>query len=220
MVAMNAACGYQIYSAPRHGRRLSDTNKAGDELARLDGDQISTHSEIEHQPEFDDASSETRINPNLGQNTYNNNISNLTRDHNNGSTVAGHDDDLRTRTRNSPVFPSSLSLLRSLSKRKNIPPPTLLPYPSSSSSSSNPYRLRTYSHPDNADMDETDRNTLDEIIAYDVTDTIPLQDSIRKVTEYVVVSKRVTQTSLVRPPGNGSWVTGGRVPWWDWYSPN
>ncbi|PCG96090.1 Hypothetical protein PENO1_070190 [Penicillium occitanis (nom. inval.)] len=208
MVAINAACGYHVYSTSRHSRRVSDASKTEDENNRLNGDDVSTHSEIEHQADLDDASSETKINPPSLHTTYTNNTSNhiksTTTTH--SSTVAGHD--------NSPIFPSPLSLIRSLSKRKNLPPPTLLPPFASSSSSSqsqpqNHYQLHTY--PRHYD-DDIDRTTPNEIIAYDVTDTIPLQDSIQKVTEYVVVSTRLSQASSVCPPGNGNWFINGRLP--------
>lgn len=208
MVAINAACSYHVYSTPRHDRRVSDASKTEDENNRLNGDNFSTHSDIEHQADLDDASSETKINPPSLHTTYTNNTTNhiksttTTR----SSTVAGHD--------NSPIFPSPLSLLRSLSKRKNLPPPTLLPpfASSTSSSQSQPqshYQLHTY--PRHND-DDIDRTTPNEIIAYDVTDTIPLQDSIQKVTEYVVVSTRLSQASSVCPPGNGNWFINERVP--------
>jgi hypothetical protein len=213
MVVINAVCGYHVYSTPRHGRRVSDAIKTGDEENRLNGDDINTHSHLEHQAELDDANSETEINPTSSNTAYTNNNANQIKSINSTihtntthpSNVAGHDN-----TRNSPIFPSPLSLLRSLSKRKNLPPPTLLPpFASSSSQPSNHYQLHTY-HPH--DNDDIDRNTLDEIIAYDVTDTIPLQDSIQKVTEYVVVSTRLSQVSSVCPPGNGNWFISGRVP--------
>lgn len=210
MVGINVACGYHVYSTPRHDRRISDATKTGYEENRLNGDDVSTHSDIEHEADLNDASSETKINPLSLHSTYTNNntnhIKSTTTIHTHAtqsSTVAGHD--------NSPIFPSPLSLLRSLSKRKNLPPPTLLPpFASSSSSQQNHYQLHPY--PRHDDNDDIDRNTLDEIIAYDVTDTIPLQDSIRKVTEYVVVSTRLSQASSVCPPGNGNWFINGRVP--------
>jgi hypothetical protein len=209
MVAINGACGYHVYSTPQHSRRVSDATKTEDEDNRLTEDGISVHSDIEHQGELDDASSETGMNPSSDTTYTNNNInhieSTIHTDNTHSSTVAGHDN-----SQTSPVFPSPLSSLRSLSKRKNLPPPTLLPPFASSSSSPQPYhyQLNTF-HRDNDD--DIDRNTLDEIIAYDVTDTIPLQDSIRKVTEYVVVSSRLSQASA-HPPGNGNWFINGRVP--------
>lgn len=215
MVAVNSACGYHVYSIPRHSKGVSDATKTGDDENRLNGDDVSTHSDFEHQADLDDASSETKINPPSLHIRYTNNTTNhiksTTTTIHADTTVTGHDN-----TQNSPLFPSPLSLLRSLSKRKQLPPPTLLPAFASSSSSSqsqsqpsNHYQLHTY--PRNND-DEIDRTTVNEIIAYDVTDTIPLQDSIRKVTEYVVVSTRLSQASSVCPPGNGNWFINGRVP--------
>lgn len=222
IVAINVACMYHVYSTPRHGRRVSDATKR-DEENRLNGDNISTHSDIEHQADLDDANSETDINPSSLYATYNTTTANYNTKHNkptnittvhtdttNSTSVAGH-----AKPQNSPLFPSPRSLLRSLSKRKNLPPPTLLPPFASSSSPSQPsnhYQLHPYPYHHNHVDSDFHRATLNEVIAYDVTDTVPVQDSIRKVTEYVVVSNRISQASSVSPPGNGNWFISGRVP--------
>ncbi|EED13443.1 hypothetical protein TSTA_059290 [Talaromyces stipitatus ATCC 10500] len=98
------------------------------------------------------------------------------------STMSGHDN-TQTRILKSPLSP--LSLLKLFLQRNQ--------------SSSSVQDIH----------DDTDIYTLK--VYEEETESIPLKDTIQKITEYAVVSTRLSESSVYLP-GNGNWFISGKVP--------